>query len=160
MKTKRSCHTRSGNLGEMYPLGSQVTTTEAEELLSTNVIGLQVQCWLRLFQVSLIMGYLFPPWHCNPCKVLAREEQMYGNTAMKYMEKSEPNKTMKLTSSNPPPMSSRVSLTIVCYLHNLSNSSHYDVNDWSAPGYAVWTESGWFYLFCQKMAFYLTKKQV
>ena len=132
VKNKGSCRAGYGDLGKMYPLGSRVTTENKEKKVTaykcTMIAGpLLVEAVSGLHNI----GRSFFP---SALRSLQDSESMYGLTALEYMEKLEP----KSTSSNPD-MSSSVTLTIDCS-HNLSNSSHYDVNDGSV-GYAVWTES-------------------
>ena len=144
VKNVGSCRAGYGDFGKMYPLGSRVTTEEKVAKVvayKCNAIA-GPSCLVGAVSGLYDIGMsVFP----SALRSLQDSERMYGLTALEDMEKStgSTTTTTKSTSNksfiHQQSVVKNVSLTIDCS-SDLSNSSHYDVNDGSV-GYAVWTES-------------------
>ena len=154
LQNKGKAHSRvgCGDQGHMYAIGSRVVhdkeahTSTCVPYAGNSAAGSTLPPAVQAMEKIGLS--LFP----SVLRSMQSAERMYGLNACDGMEKV--CKTRRRYADNNERCKdnrvSRIALTLDCS-NNLSNSSHYDVNDGSA-GYAVWTElipglaSNWYFI--------------
>ena len=145
----KKCRDGHGDLGKMYAMGSRVYTTDGV----TNLIPYSCNAVAGTVLPTAVSALHDVGISCFPSALRSLQtcERLYGLPTLECMERMRRAPPPLVPSVTSPSFRvSNVSLTVDSSC-NLSNSSHYDVNDGSV-GYAVWTEDipglakNWFFV--------------